>query len=217
MRHLSFIAIISLFFLSQPVFANNENEFEPDEITTHIEKEFNLSKEEVDSLKPEIDKKSSSLKKSIHETVDKGFIEFDKLSEQLDLISKDMEQKAKTLLTSEEMTRLKEYLGKIDKQAINQAKESLIAEVSELLELSEQQAEKIIPILEESYTEISLLVSQYFKSGSESFQEYKGQYDEIIKDLSKKLDSILNDKQMDTFEEHSKQLENKIQQAAVAI
>jgi len=210
-RYFVSIAIVTAVCMVTAVASGMEgDEFDSEKMLSDIEKKLQLSQEKLQKLKPALDAKSAELKKSIQESIDKGFIEFEKLSKKLDAVSKDAEKKVEQALTSEEMMQLRDYLSNIDKDAINKAKETLILEFTALLELTEEQAEKLKPILEDSFSHLAVMFDQLSEQGIRNWDDFKTKYDDLIKDLREKLQDSLNSEQMDSFENHSDELKEKI-------
>ena len=207
---ISLVIVAAVFILTAAASDIEGDEFDSEKMLSDIEKKLQLSQEKLQKLKPAMDAKSAELKKSIQESIDKGFIEFEKLSKKLDAVSKDAEKKVEQALTSEEMMQLRDYLSKIDKDAINKAKEKLILEFTALLELTEEQAEKLKPIFEDSFSRLAVMLDQLAEQGMKNWDDFKTKYDDLIKDLREKLQDYLNNEQMDSFENHSDELKEKI-------
>lgn len=211
MKHVHLIIIASLAFINLAVtcFAADEN-FDSEKMMSELEKQLELSNEQMSKLKPAIDAKSKELKKSMHDAIDQGFVELEELAEKLDTVSKEAEQKVKEFLNSEEMARLKEYLNRVDEQAIREVKEKLIAELTAVLDLTQEQVLKLKPILEDSLTQISQLLNKLASEGSSSWEKFKQQYEELVRELRDKLEGTLNQEQMDRFEKYNEEKEEKI-------
>lgn len=197
--------------------AYGTDEFDTEKMITDLEQKIQLSREKLEKLKPVLDEKSTELKKSINESVDKGFTELEKLSKNFETLSKDAEKKVQDVLTSEEMQQLQDYLKNIDKEAIQRVNKTIIDEVSALLELTEEQVVKLKPMLDDSFNQLADLLNDVSRKGTESLGEFKTRYDEWAKDLQKKLKGALNNKQLDTLEKHNEELKVKIEENVYAI
>lgn len=198
-------------------YASENKSLESDKMLSDIESELNLPKEELDTMKPSLDKKSSDFKQSMHDAIDKGFLEFDELSKKFKATTDDIQAKTNEMLTSEEAKKLSDYLNKIDKAAIKQAKDTLIAELSALLKLTGEQAKKIEPILSDSFNDLSVLLGDLMNSSSDNIEEFKTQFDQITNELQQKLQEQLNKEQMDTLEKHNQELKKEIQQTVFSV
>lgn len=215
-------ALLSCCLLTLPAYSSEtevsgDNEFNTEEVLSEMEKKFQLSKEQLEKLKPALSAKSAELKKSMQESIDKGVVEFEKLSKKLDALSMDAATEMQEVLSGEEMQQLREYLGKIDKEAVGQLKDELVEQFSELLKLTEEQAVKIKPILEDTFTQLAEMVGHLSEQGASNLEDFMVQYDELVKNLRGKLDSFLNKEQMDTLENHSEELKEKIQENVISI
>ena len=82
----------------------DDEKFNSEQMLNELEKQLQLSQEKLAKLKPSIDEKSVKLKKAIHESVDKGFVQLEEMTEKLDSVSKDAEQKMQEFLNSEDLS-----------------------------------------------------------------------------------------------------------------
>ncbi|WP_136809004.1 hypothetical protein [Desulfosediminicola flagellatus] len=211
------IILVAFVLMLSVLPAYGTDEFDTEKMITDLEQKIKLSQEKLEKLKPALDEKSTELKKSIHESIDKGFAELEKLSKNFETLSKDAEKKVQDVLTSEEMQQLQDYLKNIDKEAIQRVNETIIDEVSALLELTEEQVVKLKPMLDDSFNQLADLLNDVSRKGTESLGEFKTRYDEWAKDLQKKLKGALNNKQLDTLEKHNEELKVKIEENVYAI
>ena len=203
--------MVALLFTS-PVYADQE-QFDADKMLSDLETQLNLSGEKLDKLKPALDAKSEELKKSIHKSVDEGFMQLENLTTQLDAASKEAEAQLKEALSSEEMQQLKDYLNKIDGEAIKQIRDELVAQLSEFLKLTEEQIAKVKPILEDSFNQLGELLDQLVREGGKSLEKFKSQYDQLNQQLNQKLRDTLNADQIKSLDTHHEELRENIKQA----
>lgn len=210
MKLVQAVVVVGTLFIAAGASAEMQ-EFDGEKMLSDLEKQLELSSEELSKLKPALDAKSEELKKSIHESVDRGFVELQALSQQLDSATKEAEVKLREALSSEEMQQLKEYLKKIDKDAINQVQEELVAQLTALLKLTESQLAKIKPALEESFGRLSEILEELAREGSKNLEEFKRQYEELNKDLRQKLEGVLDGEQIKSLDLHREELNEKIQ------
>ena len=198
--------------LTSPVDADRE-QFDADKMLSDLESELKLSGEKLNKLKPALDTKSEELKKSIHESVDEGFMQLENLSTQLDAASKEAEAKLKEALSSEEIQQLKDYLNKIDGEAINQIRDELVAQLSEFLKLTEDQIAKVKPILEDSFNQLGEMLDQLAREGGKSLEKFKSQFDQLNQELKQKLRDNLNPEQIKSLDANREELRENIKQA----
>lgn len=200
----------SLLLFTIQVHAAEADSFDSEKIIAELEEQVKLSKEQWEKLKPVIEEKSKDLSKGIHESVDKGFAELDKLTKQFDTMTKDAEKKFNKIVTSDEAMKLRESLAKIDKEAIDKAKDKMVADLNGLLELSEEQAKKIKPVLEESFNELSAMIEGLAEEGTRNWSEFKKDFEKLTKDLYDKVQETLDDEQMEKLEEYNEKQEENI-------
>lgn len=206
-----FFIVFIVWSVSASVVLAADEEFDSEEILSNLESQLELSREKLSRLKPVIDAKSAELKKSIHETVDKGFMQLEELNSKLDAASRDAEKKVSEFLNSEEIEKLKDYLSKIDEDAIREMKEKLDAELSAVLELTEEQAAKLKPIFEDSLTQLSEMLDRLAKEGSKSWEEFRLQYENLSKELREKLQDTLDSEQIKRLDKYNEEKKEKIQ------
>ena len=137
-------------------------------------------------------------------------MEMEKLTTQLEAESELAQEKLQEALNSEEMQQLHESLQKWDRDAIEQTRQDLAAEVAALLELTEDQINNLKPVLEDSFNQLGEMLDTLAKEGNNSLEEFKKQYEILSKDLNQKLKDSLNSDQMKTLQMHREELNNKI-------
>lgn len=205
--------ILLLGLLCLPAQSGDTEEFDSEKIISELEKQMELSKEKWEQLKPVIEEKSKDLSQGLKDSVDKGMAELDKLTKQFDKMSKDAETKMKELLSSEEAQKLRDYLAKIDKDTIEKAQKKMVQDLNELLELSEEQAKKIEPVLEESFNEIGDMIKGLADEGARNWDEFRKDFEKLTKDLHDKLKETLDQEQMEKLDEYNEEQKEKIQRA----
>ncbi|MCG6929264.1 MAG: hypothetical protein LJE64_01805 [Desulfofustis sp.] len=212
-KHLVMISVLPLLLLfnGASVLGADEEQFNSENMLSELERQMKLTREQWEELKPVIEEKSRDLKKGLQESVDKGFAELEKLSNQFESMSKDAERKFNEIATSDEAKKLREYLAKIDKDAIEDIKKKMVADLNALLDLSEEQANKIKPVFEESINELSTMIQGFAKEGSRNWEEFKKDFEKLTKDLYDKVQETLDDEQMKKLEQYNKEQKEKIE------
>jgi len=193
------------------LFAVQASAIESEEIMAELEKTMQLTKEQWEALKPVIDEKSEDLKKGMSEQVDKGFAELERLSKQFEEMSKDAEKKFNEIMTSEEAMKMRQKLAEIDREALQKATDNMVANLEELLALTEEQAQKIEPMLKESFADISVMLKDFAEEGSKDWNEFKKDFEKVTKDLYNKVEETLDKDQMEKLEEYNEEQEAKIE------
>jgi hypothetical protein len=186
-------------------------EFDAETMLADLERQLRLSSEELAKLKPALDAKSKELKKSINESVDGGFLELEALTSQLDAASKKAQAQLKESFSSEEMQRLRDYLQKIDKEAITQATDELVAQLTTFLKLTETQILELKPTLEEAFNQLGDMLSKLAQEGSKSLEEFKKNYESLSEELRQNMESTLDREQIKLFNQHRQELRENIE------
>lgn len=209
---LLFAALLTSMIFTSTSFAA-EREFDADKMLSDLEQQLKLSGDALAELKPAIDAKSAELKENINNSVEQGFMELGALSEQLDAASKDAQAKLQEALTSDEMKQLKEYLSKIDREAIESIRDSLVAELEKFLKLTEAQIADLRPVLEDAFNRLGEMLDRLASEGSRSLEQFKNEYEGLNVDLKKKLAETLDGEQLKSLEQHRDELRESINQA----
>ena len=74
--------------------------------------------------------------------------------------------------------------------------EEILAHMTDRLELSDEQAEQIRPIIEDQVTKRSELFEKYHHQGRESRRQMRSEMRTLIEETDKQLEPILSDEQM---------------------
>lgn len=200
-----------------PVYSADSEEFNSEKMISDLEKKMDLTREQWEKLKPVLDEKSKELSQEMKDSVDRGFAELDKMTKKFDSMSKNAEQKVKDLLNSEEAMKLREHLAKIDQEAIDKAKEEMIAKLNELLELTEEQAKKLQPVLEDSFNQLSDKIMGLTEEGTRNWIEFKEEFDKLTQDLYDKVKETLNQEQMQKLEKYNEDQKEDIQRTLFTV
>ena len=192
-------------------------EFNSEKIISEIEKKMDLSREKWEQLKPVIEEKSKEMSEGLKESVDKGYAELEKMTKKFDSMSKDAEQKVKDILSSEEAMKLREQLAKVDKEAIDNAKKKMIADLNELLALTEEQAQKLQPVLEDSFNQLADKIQELAKEGSKDWTDFKQDFEKMTRDLYDKVRETLDDEQLEKLEKYNEDQKEDIKKALFTV
>ena len=211
-----------IFLLSLGLFGVSAQGAEPEDfnsekIISEIEKQMDLSREKWEQLKPVIEEKSKEMSEGLKESVDKGFAELEKMTKKFDSMSRDAEQKVKDILSSEEAMKLREQLAKVDKEAIDNAKKKMIADLNELLALTEEQAQKLQPVLEDSFNQLADKIQELAKEGSKDWTEFKQDFEKMTRDLYDKVQETLDDEQLEKLEKYNEDQKENIKRALFTV
>ena len=203
------VASVTLFWLT---LSSNTiaKEFDTDKLMSDIESQLKFSSDKLTKLKPAIDAKSKELEKSINESVNKGFVELQALTGQLDVASKEAEEKLKQALNGDEMEKLKTYLKSIDQEAISQIKDSLVDELSKLLLLTQDQIGKLRPILIDSFDKLGAMLDRLASQGKEGLEAFKQNFDQINNELKNRVSKVLSSDQLKKLDANREELRQKL-------
>jgi len=205
------VIFLSYFFTGTESIASEPTEFSTEKMMTELHEKIALSKEQWEQLKPLLDQKSEEIRKSLNDSVEKGFVEYEEMSKKFEKMSADSEKKVQDFMKSEEVSKFKEYLGKLDKEALTVAENKMINELSRALELTEDQLVKLRPVLEVSMAELSRMIAEMTKLGSRGWDSFKKQYESFNNELKKKMEETLDNQQLEKLDKYNKEQEKKIE------
>lgn len=209
------ITILVSFFLFSSASASS-TDFDAEKMLSDLEKQLRLSSEKFEKMKPDLEKaleeKSKELKSSINKQVEEGYVELESMSKKLDATSAEAKRNLEEALNSDQVKELKAYLASIDEEAIKEAREKLLNELTKQLELTADQLEKLKPILRDYMVQASELLKQFSKEGSRAFDEYHEKSELLAKDMKGRLQEALDSKQMKELEKQLKEVSEKIKE-----
>ena len=223
MRRLPTVFILPIaIFLASGLFSvvsqgAESEEFNSEKIISEMERKMDLTREKWEQLKPVIEEKSKEMSEGLKESVDKGYAELEKLTKKFDSMSRDAEQKVKDILSSEEAMKLREELAKVDKEAIDKAKEKMIADLNDLLVLTEEQAQKLKPVIEDSFNQLADKIQELAKEGSKDWTEFKQDFEKMTRDLYDKVRETLDDEQLEKLEKYNEDQKEDIKKALFTV
>lgn len=198
-------------------FADAQEKLTSEELMGQLEETVKLNSEKLAKMKPEIDAASEKLKTMVHESVDKGFVSVEEFSKRFDEVAKETESKVKEFLTSEEYEKFKDYLTRLDKEALQEAQNKIAEDLNALLELSEEQVNELKPVLEESVNNMTQMLDTVARDGAKSWAEVARKYDEMSKELKEKLKNILDSSQLEKLDEYKQEKRSKLQKELLEV
>ena len=212
MKTTLYTAVLATVLCTTSAYAADQ-EFDAEKMLSALEQQLQLSGDKLSKLRPAIDAKSAEIKKSIDATVEQGFMELGALTQQLDAASKEAETKLTEVLSSDEVQQVKEYLSKIDGDAIATVRDQLVAELEKFLKLTEDQVAKLKPILEDAFNQLGEMLDRLAQEGTRSLEKFKMEYEGLSVDLKQKLADTLDGEQLKSLETHRDELRESINKA----
>ena len=203
LKHFAIVGVMTAFFLSLPLSAGAD-ELDVDQLMSALEDQLQLSRERYEALKPklrnELEQKSRELSRSLDSALDRGLTELERLEQEYDKASQASSEKLREFLESDEVTELKAYLAGLDRQAIEQARDELVAEFVRVLELSAEQIEAMKPLLRDKLEQLGAIIKRYLDKGKSDFEQFRVEFEAESRRDSQQLREILDDRQIEQFE-----------------
>ena len=212
MKKMLHAAALAMVLCAGPAFAADQ-EFDAEKMLSELEQQLELSSDALAKLKPAIAAKSAELKTSINQSLEQGFMELSALSQQLDAASIEAQTKLQEALSSDDMKQLKEYLSKIDGDAVTSIRDQLVAELEKFLKLTEGQVAKLKPVLEDAFNQLGEMLDRLAQQGTLSLETFKKEYEGLNLELKQKLAETLDGEQLKSLEMHRDELKESINKA----
>jgi len=212
MKKMLHAAALAMVLCTGPAFAADQ-EFDAEKMLSELEQQLELSSDALAKLKPAIAAKSAELKTSINQSLEQGFMELSALSQQLDAASIEAQTKLQEALSSDDMKQLKEYLSKIDGDAVTSIRDQLVAELEKFLQLTEGQVAKLKPVLEDAFNQLGEMLDRLAQQGTLSLETFKKEYEGLNLELKQKLAETLDGEQLKSLEMHRDELKESINKA----
>lgn len=209
MKILCVTAIAAVILLPAGAWAG-EGEFDTEKMLSDLEKKLEMSKEELEKLKPVLESKSKELKGAINDTVNQGFAEMETMAKELEAASEKAGKELEAALNSDQVKELKAYLGRLDKEALEEVRKGLVKEMETLLELSEKQIKELEPILKEQLEELSALVGRFAKDSGKAWEDFQKEYGKIAAETRGRLEKALDKGQLEKLEKRMEETREKI-------
>lgn len=194
-----------------------EKEFDSAELIKELEETLKLSSEKLSELKPLLDARSKELKGVIDESMEQGFLQIEEFNRQLDTISRDAESKVRDFLSSDEYLKFKEYMRKFDRQAVEEAKQRVVDDLTGFLELTEEQITELQPVLESTVEQLNEAFTELAVTGSRNWEVFRERYKQLLDDLGRKMNDYLDREQLEKFDKYKEQKLKTIQANVIEV
>jgi hypothetical protein len=206
-------AILAAGMLFSPLFSMAA-ELNVDQLLGELESQMKIGKDRLEKLKPELkstlEAKSQELSSSLDSVLDQGLTELEKMGAKYEAASEEYSEELRQLLNSDEVDELKTFLSGLDKQAIGEARDQLVAEFIEVLNLTAAQIEKIKPLLKEKLEELGTVLRAYLGESKAEFEQFRVEFEAKSKKNSEQFKAILDAEQFKKFEGQLKSIEESI-------
>jgi len=189
-------------------------ELDVDKLMQELEGQLKISQDKLEELKPELksalEDKSRELSSSLDSALDQGLTELEKLGEQYEAASKASSDKLQDILDSEEVKEFKSFLSGLDEQAIRDARDELVAEFVDVLELSADQIEMFKPLLREKLEKLGAILKRYLNEGKNDYEQFRAEFEAELQKNIDKFKSILDSEQEKKLEDQMDSIEKSI-------
>ena len=82
-----------------------------------------------------------------------------------------------------------------------------------MLVLTEEQAQKLKPVIEDSFNQLADKIQELAKEGSKDWNKFKQDFEKLTKDLYDKVQETLDDEQLEKLEKYNEDQKEDIKKA----
>ncbi len=187
-----------------------EEPFDTEKMIEALDERLKLTHEELEKMKPALELKSRELKSSISESLEQGFAEFEELSREFDIAAQRVQEQLQDALDGQEMQELRGYLERLDAEALESIRQALLEEMTNALELTQEQIEKLRPVLLENLERLSELLRRFAAQTEKSFADFRRDYEQLQEQTRRRLEESLDADQIEAFEKRQEELRERI-------
>jgi hypothetical protein len=187
-------------------------ELDPEALVGELERRFAEIEGEIpDEVRQPLEETIAELRGIIDASEQDGYADLESVAAELAAVSAALVTRLAETLSDEQMARLREFLDKIDRDAVAALRDELIERFRQRLLLSQEQLEVLKPLLENSLARLSQL-REGLGEGGVDLEEYQRRYAEIRDDIAARLREVLDDSQYESFQQWAGQADQRIRE-----
>lgn len=205
------LACVLCAFAVESSFAQ-ERAFEPGQILSDLKARLQLTEEQIAQLRPIMQNHSDRLRALIEQYKGQGITGLKSLQEELAPLRDEVNTRLGPILTETQKQELQAFYEELRDTVNETIRERIIAELSERLELAEEQAEQLLPILRDNIEQRRELVEKLREQGRDGFQAFREGYQALQETTTERMKAILNAEQLRKIEAYQEELREKIRQ-----
>jgi coenzyme F420-reducing hydrogenase alpha subunit len=192
----------------------HSKDFDSDKLFKDLEGQLDLASDRMDELEPQLrdvmDSKSKELNSSLEQAMDRSIIEIESMSKDLEKASEEAQKKLEQVLASEEIEKVKSFLAGIDKDAIEEARNSIVDHLTEILELTQDQISAITPVIKKDIEKRSELLKSYMNDLERDFDRFSEELEKLGKESARQFEELLSSDQLKKLEHEMKEIKERI-------
>ena len=203
-----------------PGFAYGEQS-DVDAMLQEMEKQLQISKDRFEAMRPELrsalESKSEALSKEFDAALTQGLIELEQMGNSYSEATSAAEARLDELMRSDEMNELRSYLSQLDEDALREARDQMVQQFIEVLQLTGEQIAAMKPIIEEKLENLGKILESYKKAGKSSLEQFRKEFEAETRDGIEQVETILNPEQMEEFERQLDAIQEAIQSQVLEV
>ena len=186
-------------------------QFDGEKVLSLLDQRLNLTSAQRTEVKDVAEKISQSFNDAIKRWEEKGFIDFNLLSQDLKPVAEEAKALLKDILDNEQMREFEAFLSNLDEEAVETIRTALVDRLANVLVLTNEQKVQLRPILRQHLEGIGELLQEFVNSPERSVEEFKADYNALQSDTRQRLQDVLNADQLAALTEQQDQVRKKIE------
>jgi hypothetical protein len=170
-----------------------------DNILEILSHKLPLTPEQLEKIRPAIERFSSALTATIDAWVSQEFIDLNELDKQLTPVLEELKVQLKTALDSEQYKEIHSVIARLEDDAVEIIRFVVVRQISTRLDMTPEQVKQLRPVLREHLVRLSNLLRESIANPDYSFEEFMISYDKFDGSLREKLAEKLNSDQIEKF------------------
>ena len=186
-----------------------------DTMLQEMEKQLQISKDRFEAMRPELrsalESKSEALSKDFDAALAQGLIELEKMGNSYSEATSEAAARLDELMRSEEMDELRSYLSQLDEEAIRKARDQMVQQFIDVLQLTGEQIAAMKPILEDKLENLGRILERYKDAGKSGLEQFRKEFEAETQNGIDHVERILSPPQMEKFEQQLDAIQDTIQ------
>lgn len=191
------------------------DEVDIDRMLQEMEAQLQISQERFEAMRPKLrsalEEKSKELSRTFDSALEQGLIELEQMGNRYSQATSEAADRLDELMRSDEVNKLRTYLSELDEDAIREARDQMVEEFIEVLQLTADQIEAMKPIIREKLEILGEILERYVNAGKSGYEQFRSEFEAETRRGIKEVESILNPEQVEVFEEQLESIGSAIQ------
>ena len=185
--------------------------FDGERILSLLDQRLNLTNAQRAQVKVVAEKISQSLNEAIEKWAEEGYVDLNSLSEDLKPVGEEAKTLLIDILDTQQMQEFEAFLTSLDEEAVDTIRTTLVARLADTLDLSDEQRDKLRPILRQHLEQVAELLDDFINNPERSIEDFKADYQALQSNTRQNLQELLDAEQLTALTERQDKVREKIQ------